>query len=304
MNFEALIQEIYQEVKLSVDQGQVATYIPQLATVDAEKFGVYLTSKEGSGYGVGDCYTDFSIQSIAKVLALSLAYKLVGENLWTRLGVEPSGTAFNSLVQLEADQGKPRNPFINAGALVISDVLLTQLQHPKEDFLDFVRSLSDNKALSYSIHIAESEKSVGFRNVALCNLIKSYGNLDNDPEEVLDFYFNLCSIEMNCQALSELFFFLANNGNKIGTEEALLTQSEAKRINAIMQTCGFYDESGEFAFKVGLPGKSGVGGGIIAVHPNQYAIAVWSPRLNSKGNSLKGMKFLEAFTTRSKLSIF
>ncbi len=304
MNFQTLIQEIYQEVKQTADHGQVANYIPQLATVDAERFGVYLTTKDGPGYGVGDCYTDFSIQSIAKVLALSLAYKLVGEKMWSRLGVEPSGTAFNSLVQLEADQGKPRNPFINAGALVISDFLLSQLENPKQDFLDFVRSISDNKALTYSTTIAESEKSVGFRNVALCNLIKAYGNLDNDPEEVLDFYFNLCSIEMNCKALSELYLYLANNGNKIGTDNQILTQSEAKRINAIMQTCGFYDESGEFAFKVGLPGKSGVGGGIIAIHPNEYAIAVWSPKLNAKGNSVKGMRFLEAFTTKSKLSIF
>jgi len=304
MNFQTLIQEIYQEVKQTADHGQVATYIPQLATVDAERFGVYLTTKDGPSYGVGDCYTDFSIQSIAKVLALSLAYKLVGEKMWSRLGVEPSGTAFNSLVQLEADQGKPRNPFINAGALVISDFLLSQLENPKQDFLDFVRSISDNKALTYSTTIAESEKSVGFRNVALCNLIKAYGNLDNDPEEVLDFYFNLCSIEMNCKALSELYLYLANNGNKIGTDNQILTQSEAKRINAIMQTCGFYDESGEFAFKVGLPGKSGVGGGIIAIHPNEYAIAVWSPKLNAKGNSVKGMRFLEAFTTKSKLSIF
>lgn len=304
MIFKEIIQEVYQKVKIIDDKGQLASYIPELANVDSQNFGIYISTIDNLNFGVGDCYDKFSIQSMAKVLSLSLAYSIIGEKLWERVGVEPSGTAFNSLVQLEADKGIPRNPFINAGSIVISDILLSNLENPKEDFLAFVRGISNNSELDYSHKIAASEKSVGFRNIALCNFIKSLGNIQNEPSEVLDFYFDLCSLEMNCKELSELFLFLANNGRNIFDNNSILTKSQSKRINALMQTCGFYDESGEFAFKVGLPGKSGVGGGIIAIHPNQYAIAVWSPKLNEKGNSYKGMRFLEEFTTKSELSIF
>ncbi|MEL7534238.1 MAG: glutaminase [Bacteroidota bacterium] len=304
MNFDDLIQDVYQEIKTIADQGETASYIPELAKVDPRNFGVHITTINQASFGTGNCYDKFSIQSIAKVLALILAYRMLGDEIWNRVGVEPSGTAFNSLVQLEADQGLPRNPFLNAGALVVSDILLSQLQNPKADFLAFVRALSYNSELDYSSKIAQSEKKVGYRNVALCNFIKSFGRIENEPSDVLDFYFDLCSLEMSCQELSEVFLFLANNGKGVHNDEAILSESQSKRINALMQTCGFYDESGEFAFKVGLPGKSGVGGGIIAIHPDQYAIAVWSPKLNPKGNSYRGMKFLEKFTTKSKSSIF
>jgi glutaminase len=304
MHFEELVQDIYLKTKAIDDRGQVATYIPELAKVDPTKFGVHITTMDHVRFGTGDYQEKFSIQSIAKVLSLSLAYGILGDQIWEKVGVEPSGTGFNSLVQLEASQGVPRNPFLNAGAILISDILLSNLTHPKADFLTFVRSISDNQNLDYSPRIAESEKAVGYRNVALCNFIKSFGRIENEPADVLDFYFDLCSLEMSCQDLSDLFLFLANNGRSIHSNASILTESQSKRINALMQTCGFYDESGEFAFKVGLPDKSGVGGGIIAIHPDQYAIAVWSPRLNPKGNSFKGMKFLEEFTTKSELSIF
>ncbi|PKA82013.1 L-glutaminase [Ulvibacter sp. MAR_2010_11] len=304
MNFKEIIQEIYLKIKPIEDNGQLASYIPELANVNPENFGIHISTLDRVDFGIGNCYDKFSIQSIAKVLSLCLAYRIVGENLWERVGVEPSGTSFNSLVQLETDNGIPRNPFINAGAIVISDILISNLENPKEDFLAFVRSLSSNSELNYSRKIAASEKTVGFRNTALCNFIKSFGNIENDPSEVLDFYFDLCSLEMNCKELSALFLFLANDGKNIVDNNQILTKSQTKRINALMLTCGFYDESGDFAFKVGVPGKSGVGGGIVAVHPNQYSIAVWSPKLNEKGNSYKGMRFLEEFTTRSGLSIF
>lgn len=282
----------------------MATYIPDLSKVDPSNFGVHIATINQLNFGIGNCYDKFSIQSIAKVLALILAYRIVGDDIWNRVGVEPSGTAFNSLVQLEADKGIPRNPFLNAGAIVISDILLSNLKNPKEDFINFVRGISENSALRYSNKIAQSEKNVGYRNVALCNFIKSFGQIENEPSDVLDFYYDLCSLEMSCKELSELFLFLANNGRDVNTDKSILSERQSKRINALMQTCGFYDESGEFAFKVGLPGKSGVGGGIIAIHPDQYAIAVWSPKLNEKGNSFRGMRFLEEFTTRSELSIF
>lgn len=304
MHLPALIEDIYQKIRLLNDPGNVASYIPELIHVDASSFGVYVSPLEQEGFGIGDCYKKFSIQSIAKVLSVSMAYRILGDAIWDRVGVEPSGTAFNSLVQLEADEGLPRNPFLNSGALVVCDILLSHLEHPKEDFLDFVRSLSPNKDLYYSSTIAQSEKEVGYRNAALCNFIKSFGRIENEPTDVLNFYYDLCSLEVSCKELSELFLFLTNNGLTVHDQQSILTESQSKRINALMQTCGFYDESGEFAFKVGLPGKSGVGGGIVAVHPDQYAIAVWSPRLNKKGNSYRGMKFLEEFTTRSASSIF
>lgn len=304
VNFEEIIRNVFQRVENITDQGQFASYIPELKSVNPEKFGVYISTLDHDDFGIGNCYDKFSIQSIAKVLSLTLAYSILGEKIWERVGVEPSGTAFNSLVQLEADKGIPRNPFINAGAIVISDILLSNLKNPKEDFIAFVRSLSNNPKIEYSTKIAASEKSVGFRNVAMCNLIKSFRNIENEPSDVLDFYFSLCSLEMSCLELSKLFLYLANEGHSVVDNHQILTKSQSKRMNALMQTCGFYDESGEFAFKVGLPGKSGVGGGIVAIHPKQYTIVVWSPRLNEKGNSFKGMRFLEEFTTETELSIF
>ena len=304
MNIKEIVKSLYDKIKNIEDKGNLASYIPELEKVDPSLFGVHISTIDNLNFGVGNCYDKFSIQSIVKVLSLIMAYRLLGEKLWERVKVEPSGTAFNSLIQLEVENGIPRNPFINAGALVIADVLLSNLSNPKEDFLIFLKNLSNSKAVAYSERIATSEKKVGYRNAALCNFIKSFGNIENEPSEVLDFYFDLCSIEMSCEELSNVFLFLANDGYTLEEHKQILTRSQTKRINALMQTCGFYDESGEFAFKVGLPGKSGVGGGIVAVHPKHYAIAVWSPKLNAKGNSYKGMRFLEEFTTETELSIF
>lgn len=304
MTYKEAIEEVYQNVKKIDDKGKLATYIPELAHVNPSHFGVHISTVDNYEFGLGDYKNKFSIQSIAKVLSLCLVYRFLGEGIWKRLGVEPSGTSFNSLVQLEADKGIPRNPFINAGALVICDMLMSHVKNPKEVFLEFCRDIADNPRLDYSKRIAASETSSGFRNVALCNFIKSFGNIENEPHDVLDFYFNLCSLEMSCKELSRTFLFFANGGRKVSDNKRILSKSQAKRINALMQTCGFYDESGEFAFKVGLPGKSGVGGGIIAIHPNKYTISVWSPKLNPKGNSYRGMKFLELFTTKTQSSIF
>ncbi len=304
MNYQQAINQIYADIKNQENLGQIATYIPELSKVDPEKFGICLKTVDYDEFGVGDWKTKFSIQSISKVLSLSLAYKILGDDIWERVGVEPSGNPFNSLIQLETDNGIPRNPLINAGAMVICDMLISHTKNAPKAFLDFVQHICSNNTVTYSSAIAKSEKSVGYRNVALCNFIKSFGNIKNDPAEVLDFYFHMCSIEMSCQQLTSTFMFLANDNFRSPEKNSILNISQAKRINAIMQTCGFYDESGEFAFKVGLPGKSGVGGGILALHPGSYCIAVWSPKLNKKGNSSRGMKFLEAFTTQTESSIF
>ncbi|UMB59571.1 glutaminase [Lutibacter sp. A80] len=304
MDYNAIIYKIYSSLEKLKKHGEVATYIPELAKVDPNKFGVHITTTDNQHFSIGDSNEKFSIQSIAKVLSLTLAYNKIGEKIWERLGVEPSGTAFNSLVQLEYNKGIPRNPLINAGAIVICDILISYFEDPKTEILNFIRALSGNPLIDFSPRIVESEKQTGFKNAALINLMKSFNNIKNDIDVVMDFYYNLCSIEMTCKELSRTFLFLTTDGIDPITNKKVISESKSKRINAIMQLCGFYDEAGEFAFKVGLPGKSGVGGGIVAIHPNQYSIAVWSPRLNKKGNSKKGMKFLEQFTTKTQLSIF
>lgn len=304
INYNTVLKDIYNTVISEENQGNIATYIPELAKVNPNNFGVCFRSINKHEFGIGNWQTKFSIQSISKVLSLSLAYKILGDRIWSRVGVEPSGTAFNSLVQLESDNGIPRNPFINAGAMVVCDMLMSNLKNPKKDFLNYVREIAGCNTVNYSEAVAKSEESVGYRNKALCNYLKSLGNIENNPNDVLDFYFNMCSIEMTCEELSKTFMFLANSNFTTAKNEKVLSLSKTKRVNAIMQTCGFYDESGEFSFKVGLPGKSGVGGGIVAVHPGKYCITVWSPKLNEKGNSYRGMKFLETFTTITELSIF
>ncbi len=265
---------------------------------------MHLYTVHGDDFGFGDHREPFSIQSISKVLTLTLAFTIQGEEIWKRVGVEPSGNPFNSLVQLEYERGRPRNPFINAGALVIADILVSHLADPKQDLLEWTRRIAHCSDIHYNPQVAHSELTHGDRNAALAHFLKSFGNIQNEVDEVLDFYFHQCSIEMSCMELAHCFSFFANEGVVLFSGERLLTKSQVKRLNAVMQTCGFYDEAGEFTYKVGLPGKSGIGGGIVAVHPGQYATATWGPRLNEKGNSVLGMKALELLTTKTGMSIF
>ena len=302
-NFQSILETIYQDAINAPDKGVLASYIPELAHVNPNRFGIHLKTIDGNSYGVGDYNVPFSIQSISKVLALSKAMALVGESIWQRVDVEPSGHPFNQLALLEIENGIPRNPLINSGAIVIADILLSNLENPKEDFLNYIRAIVGDDAIHFNESVALSEKNTGFKNYAAANLLKSFNNLNNPVEAVLDFYFHQCAIEMTCSQLSEAFFFLANKGNCM-KNIAQLSETQAKRINAIMLTCGFYDEAGEFAFEVGLPGKSGVGGGIVALLPDQFVITTWSPGLNKKGNSQLGMLALEQFTTKTKRSIF
>ena len=304
INYQNIIKNIYTDILSKENIGKVPDYIPEIACIDENKFGVNFTDLNHHHFGMGDFREKFSIQSISKVFALSFVYEKMGEKLWKRVDVEPSGNAFNSLVQLESDNGIPRNPFINAGALVICDVLLEISENPKDDLLQFIRNLAEDEAIFFNEKVALSELQNSYRNTAMCNYMKSFGNITNRPEAVIDLYCYLCSIEMTCEQLSKSFLFLANEGINPANDDHVLSSSKAKRINAILLTCGFYDESGEFSFLVGLPGKSGVGGGIIAIYPKNYCITVWSPKLNEKGNSYRGMKFLEEFTTQTGESIF
>lgn len=303
MEYQKIIERIYEDIRPYSKDGKQADYIPALAKVNPDQFGMCLYTTDGEEYPFMSADIPFSIQSISKVFSLALCLSLMGEKLWERVGKEPSGTAFNSLVQLEIEKGIPRNPFINAGAIVLSDILISELNDPEAEFLRFVRSLCDDDSINYNMDVALSERETGYLNAAIANLLKYHGTIQNNIEDVLMFYFKMCSVEMSCKQLSKAFLAFTNYkpfefaGYKLST-------SRIKRLNAVMQTCGFYDEAGEFSYLVGLPGKSGVGGGIVAIYPMRYAVAVWSPRLNSKGNSVMGMKALELLTTETQESIF
>lgn len=304
MDYQSILDSIQDEMSYRDVTGKVASYIPELAKVDRRKFGMHVYFGDDQHFSFGDSQENFSIQSISKVFTLAMAMRLMGEDVWDRVDVEPSGDPFNSLTQLEYESGIPRNPFINAGALVISDILVDQLDDPKQELLDFVRKITGDDDIHYDKTVAASEKETGYRNVALVNYIKALGNIKCDVEPILDFYFYQCSLAMSCRDLSKAFMLFANKGRILETNEKILKPKTVKRINALMQTCGFYDEAGEFSFQVGLPGKSGVGGGIVAIHPENYSVAVWSPILNEKGNSELGMKALERLTTLTGVSIF
>lgn len=304
MDYQQLLENIYQAILPYAKEGKQADYIPELAKVNPDQFGMFIHSIYGETASIGSADTRFSIQSISKVFALAICLSITGDELWKRVGREPSGTAFNSLIQLEIEKGLPRNPFVNAGAIVMADILLSHFENPEREFLNFVREVSGEPTIDYNREVAESEREFGYLNAAIANLLKYHGTIENDIESVLHFYFLMCSVEMSCRELSLAFLAFANHRRKFDYAGISLTASQVKRINAIMQTCGFYDEAGEFAYFVGLPGKSGVGGGIVAIHPLQYSVAVWSPRLNSKGNSVMGMKALELLTTETKESIF
>ena len=303
MDYQGILDKIYSEVLPYSLEGKQADYIPALAKVNPDQFGMCLETVSGDIYSCQQADARFSIQSIAKVFALAMALSLKGESLWKKVGKEPSGTAFNSLVQLEIEKGIPRNPFINAGAIVVADVLLTELDDAENEFINFVRALCGDDSIDYNMEVATSEREHGYLNAAIANLLKYHGTIKNDIETVLMFYFKMCSVEMSCRELAKAFLAFTNHSVfEFGGYK--LSRSRIKRLNAVMQTCGFYDEAGEFSYLVGLPGKSGVGGGIIAVYPHRYSVAVWSPRLNTKGNSVMGMKALELLTTYTEESIF
>ncbi|MGD9487317.1 MAG: glutaminase [Calditrichaceae bacterium] len=304
MDYSKILEEIYQQVQPLLNQGHVADYIPELAHISPGKFGMAVHTVDGEQYRVGDSAEKFSIQSISKVFSLTMAMQFEGNNIWKRIGREPSGTAFNSLVQLEYEKGIPRNPFINAGAIVVTDIILSHLENAKQTVLDFVRSVSDESEIDFDLTVAKSEKMSGYRNSAMAYFLKSFGNLKNDAETVLDAYFHHCSISMTCDEVARAGLYLANGGKLTWNKKSIISANRAKYINSLMLTCGTYDAVGDFAYRVGLPCKSGVGGGILAIMPEKFSICVWSPGLDRSGNSLAGTKALELFTTITGISIF
>lgn len=304
VDYQAILNAIAEEVEPLTRQGRVADYIPSLAKVPLAQFGMCVVTLDGRYFSVGAADQRFSIQSISKLFALTLAFRQLGDGLWERVGREPSGNPFNSLVQLENESGKPRNPFINAGALTVTDVLCRHSVNAHLAILHFLRRLSGQVDLNFDHEVAASEAATGHRNAAMAHFMKSFGRIQSPVEVVLDSYFHQCAIAMSCRELATAALFLANRGVVPQSGEHLLTASEAKRMCAVLLTCGTYDAAGDFAYRVGLPAKSGVGGGIVAVLPGEMAVCVWSPGLDANGNSLAGVLALEWLTTHTGQSIF
>ncbi|MBB3566381.1 glutaminase [Rhizobium sp. BK491] len=305
-DLQAILDGIHNELSPRIGEGKVADYIPELAKVDPKQFGMAIATVDGKVYSIGDAGVPFSIQSISKVFMLTLALGKVGESLWNRVGREPSGTAFNSIVQLEREEGIPRNPFVNAGAIAVSDVVLAG-HEPREaigELLRFVRYVADDDTISIDDRVARSETQTGFRNFALANFMRAYGNIHHPVEHVLGVYFHQCALSMSCRQLAKAGLYLAARGSNPITGHSVVSPKRARRINALMLTCGHYDGSGDFAYHVGLPGKSGVGGGILAVAPGIGSIAVWSPGLNKVGNSQLGAVALEMLAAHTGWSVF
>jgi len=303
MDFQRILNEITTTLQPELGAGTVACYIPALARVSPRQLGIALRTRGGEEYSAGDADTPFSIQSISKVFSLTVAMRYLGETLWQRIGREPSGDPFNSLVQLEHEHGMPRNPFINAGAIAVADRLVSHCSDSVHDILQLLSGLCGD-TIHCDDEVAASEASSGYRNVALANFMKSFGMLDNDVAPVLDLYFHQCAIAMTCRQLARAAGYLCDDGAHPRGNGAVVSERQARRINALMLTCGTYDAAGEFAFRIGLPCKSGVGGGIIAVVPDTLSLCVWSPGLEASGNSLLGMKALELFVAKTGLSIF
>ncbi|MEZ9337806.1 glutaminase B [Vibrio splendidus] len=302
---QAILAEILDEVRPLLGQGKVADYIPALARVSNQKLAIAVYTNEGEVIQAGDADEAFSVQSISKALSLTLAMVLYKpEEIWQRVGKEPSGQAFNSMIQLEMEHGIPRNPFINAGAIIVADLLQSRLSAPRHRLLEFVRQLSGDTHIVYDKVVAASEMMHSDRNAAIAYLMRSFGNFENDVIPVLNNYFHACALKMTCVDLAKTFSYLANKGVSVQTKKEIITPVQTKQLNALLATCGLYDGAGEFAYRVGMPGKSGVGGGIIAIVPGEMTIAVWSPELDASGNSLAGTQALELLSERIGRSIF
>ena len=301
-----LLEDISGEIGAMAHRGKLADYIPELAKVDPAHFGIVVACNDGTIYGAGNTKQLFSIQSVSKVFTLTLALGIHGDAIWKRVGREPSGSAFNSIVLLEHEHGIPRNPFINAGAIAVTD-LVSAGHAPREtiaEILRFIRFLSGDETIVVDEAIAKSESNTAHRNFALAHYMKSYGNLSNTVDKVLGVYFHQCAIAMSCHQLAMAGRFLAHGGRHPDTGERVISAERARRVNALMLTCGHYDGSGDFAFRVGVPAKSGVGGGILAIVPGIASIAVWSPGLNEYGNSLLGTLALEKLADAMGWSVF
>ena len=306
MDLSDIAATVLRDMQPHLGRGRVADYIPALAGVDPRHFGLAIVACNGQTAVAGDADIAFSVQSISKLFTLTLALEKVGSALWKRVGREPSGSAFNSIVQLERERGVPRNPLINAGALVVADALLDGGDPAATiaSIVAFVRRAAADPGAGIDPQVAASEAGAGARNASLANFLRAEGNLTSPVADVLQVYFNQCALSLSCRQLARSALYLAAGGADPQTGLKLTTPMRARRINSLMMTSGHYDASGDFAFRVGLPGKSGVGGGILAIAPGRAAIAVWSPGLNPQGSSLVGVLALQRLSSLTGWSVF
>ncbi|WP_286235826.1 glutaminase [Thalassotalea sediminis] len=301
-----ILNDIAETIQAQKQRGVVADYIPELAAIDPKQFGIAVALPTGEIYSAGCAQQLFSIQSISKVFSLTLALGKIGDAIWQNVGREPSGDPFNSIVQLEKEHGKPRNPFINAGAIAVVDAIMMG-HEPKEilaEILQFVRYIANDSSIAIDEKVALSELATAHRNTSLAHFMASFGRIEHAIEKVLGVYYHQCSISMSCEQLAKAGLFLVSEGVNQSTGRRVVSAHRARRINSLMMMCGHYDGSGEFAYRVGLPGKSGVGGGILAIAPNNASIAVWSPGLDKLGNSMLGTIALEMLVQRTGWSVF
>jgi glutaminase len=305
-DIDDIVALVCRDMQRHIGRGRVADYIPALARIDPRQFGIAVALIDGRAAAAGDADTAFSVQSISKVFTLTLALEKLGDGLWKRVGREPSGSAFNSIVQLESERGIPRNPLINAGALVVADALLGEggPEGAIAAIVGLLRRLAGDARVSIDEEVAASEGETGFRNASLANFLRASGNLRGAVADGLQVYVHQCALSMNCRQLARAGLYLANQGVDPLSGAEVTTPLRARRINAIMMTCGHYDASGDFAFRVGLPGKSGVGGGILAIAPRHGAVAVWSPGLSPQGSSLVGVLALQRLASLTGWSVF
>ncbi|MCJ9428633.1 glutaminase [Kordiimonas marina] len=303
-DYQGVLDHIAEAVQPHFGKGKVADYIPALASVPARKFGMAVRTTEGDLFVTGDAAERFSIQSISKLFMLELALQHFGDMVWTRVGKEPSGDRFNSMMRLEHEAGIPRNPFINPGALAITDLMMSLKGDTKFRIRNYLRFLAMTDTVDSNADVAASELAHAHVNRALANLMKGYGNIHGAVDALMATYCYQCAMEMNCAELATAALPLAGGGYSALHDAAVISASQAKRIGAVMLTCGMYDSVGSFAYRVGLPAKSGVGGGIVAIVPGKMAISVWAPELDAFGNSYVGTHALELFTNLTHTSIF
>ena len=304
INYAQVLETIHQKISPHLQEGKTASYIPELSKVDVNQFGMSVCLNTDVEYVIGSSEKNFSIQSVSKAFSFVLAYKLIGERLWKRLGREPSGNRFDSLVLLENENGIPRNPFINAGALVVMDILMQEFSNPLKEILVFIQQLSGNPNIKVNEQVRKSEYESANRNFALAYFMKSFDNIKSDVDELLDLYCAQCAIEMTCVDLARSFRLFSTQGLNPWSQKRILSKGQTKRINSILMTCGLYNAVGDFAYRVGIPAKSGVGGAIVGMIPGELSVATWSPGLDSNGNSLVGILALEHFTSLTESSIY
>ena len=304
---EELLDSLLEECRPYTQQGKVATYIPGLAKGDPSNLGIYILSSDGRHYQAGDWQKHFTIQSVVKPILLLLALMDNGEaKVRAKVGVEATGKPFDAINVTDSPLlSEHLNPMVNMGAIAICTLLKGgDYQERFQRLLEFTRTLAGNPDIDLDEAVYRSEKRTGSKNRALAFLLKSYGMLDDGVEDVLECYFRACSIRVNSRDLAHIGFMLANHGKTLQSDHPLFPPQYARYVNAILLTCGMYDGSGEFAVQVGVPAKSGVGGGIMAVVPTRMGIGIFSPGLDNKGNSLAGIQMLERLSRRMYLSIF